>query len=168
MLTSPRQRRAAGATALGLVLALALWAPIPHLGDEAAAKVAAATRERLPGWTVTNAVDTWEGGYAVVASCGSSRLGFQVIPGHGLPAHDLWLQPNDAFTASRLSDLSDYPSYLIWRASPLVSRSLSCREELARIASGSSATQRATTLASDRNAAENAAEGVEAGRRPVE
>lgn len=113
---------------------MALWAPIPHFGNQGAERVVAAVHGRLPGWTVERAIDTWEGGYAVVASCGGSQLGFQVIPGHGLPAQDAWLQPNDAFTRSRLEEVTDYPSYLIWRGSPFVERSLSCEEELARVA----------------------------------
>ena len=138
MLIDPRRptirRRTLGILALGAVLAVALWAPIPHFGDQGAEQVVATVHQRLPGWTVERAVDIWEGGYAVVARCGSSQLGFQVIPGHGLPAQDAWLQPNDAFTQSRLEELSDYPSYLIWHSSQLAERSLSCREELARVA----------------------------------
>ena len=128
------RRRVLGILALGAVLAIALWAPIPHFGDQGARQVVATVEQRLPGWTVERAIGIWEGGYAVVASCGTSQLGFQVVHGHGLPPRDVWLQPNDAFTRSRLEELSDYASYLIWLGTPFVERSLTCREELARVA----------------------------------
>ncbi len=87
---------------------------------------------RLPGWSVLSATDTWEGGYAVVASCGARQIGFQVVPGHGLPLQDAWLQPNDEYTRSRLQEVSDYSTVLVWRAVPITNRTLSCRQELAR------------------------------------
>jgi hypothetical protein len=164
MLTSPRLRRTAAVLALGPVLAIALWAPVPHFGNQGTARIVAAVQERLPGWSVLHAVDTWEGGYAVVASCGSSQLGFQMIPGHGLPLDDAWLQPNDTFTRTHLEELSDYPLYLIWRSEPMAGRTLSCRQELARSSSGANGTEQAGTSASDRNAAGR----IQAGPRPVE
>jgi len=164
MLTPRYLRPAAPALALGAVLAIALWAPVPHFGDQGAAHVVAAVQERLPGWTVERPVDIWEGGYAVVASCGSSQLGFQVIPGHGLPLDDAWLQPNDTFTRRHLQELSDYPTYLIWTSSSIAPRTLSCREELARIGSGTNGAEQASTSASDRNVSS----GIQYGQRPVE
>lgn len=164
MLTPRHLRRAAALLALGPVLAIALWVPMPHFGDQGAARVEATVQERLPGWIVERPVDIWEGGYAVVASCGSSQLGFQVIPGHGLPLDDAWLQPNDTFTRGQLQDLSDYPAYLIWSSSSIAPRTLSCREELARIASGTNGADQASTSASDRNASG----GIQYGERPVE
>jgi hypothetical protein len=164
MLTSRRLRRVAALLALGPVLAVALWAPVPHFGNQGTARIVAAVQERLPGWSVLHAVDTWEGGYAVVASCGSSQLGFQVIPGHGLPLDDAWLQPNDTFTRMHLEELSDYPVYLIWRSTPMTGRTLTCRQELARIAAGADANEQAGSSASDRNTAG----GIQAGPRPIE
>ncbi|HLY35430.1 MAG TPA: hypothetical protein VKU35_01810 [Candidatus Limnocylindria bacterium] len=164
MLPSRHLRPAAAVLALGPVLAIALWAPVPHFGDRGAARVVAVVQERLPGWSVPRAVDIWEGGYAVVARCGSSRLGFQVIPGHGLPLDDAWLQPNDTFTRQQLQELSDYPAHLIWSSSSIAPRTLSCREELARIASGANGAEQASTSASDRNASS----GIPYGQRPVE
>ena len=94
-------------------------------------RVVAQVHARLPGWDVVGATDTWEGGFAVVASCGARTLGFQMVPGHGLPPDDAWLQPNDAYADSRLRQTSDYPTFLIWRAHPLLNRTLTCSDELA-------------------------------------
>jgi hypothetical protein len=132
MLTRFRLRVGAGLIALLPLLAVALWIPIPRVGNPGASRVVQAASERLPGWSIVRATDTWEGGYAVVASCGPRTMGFQVVPGHGLPLEDAWLQPNDAYADSRLRHISDYPAFLIWRAHPMVRRTLSCSEELAR------------------------------------
>lgn len=137
MLTRSRLRFGAGLIALLPLLALALWVPIPRVGDPGADRITQAAIERLPGWSIRRATDTWEGGYAVVASCGVRTLGFQVVPGHGLPLDDAWLQPNDSYADSRLRQTSDYPTFLIWRAHPMLSRTLSCHEELAMPASPS-------------------------------
>lgn len=160
----PAIRRVAGILALPAVLVAALWVPIPHLGDQGAEQVVASVEQRLPGWTVRRAIGTWEGGYAVVASCGASELGFQVVHGHGLPDQDVWLQPNDAFTRSRLEEVTDYASYLIWRGSPFVERSLSCAEELARVA----AEARADGGGGPTSAIEGADRVAGARRRPVD
>jgi hypothetical protein len=128
----PRLRRGVPLLALGLVLAAALTMPIPRLGDPGLNRIVGLAQERLPGWSIVRATDTWEGGYALVARCGTRQLGFQVIPGHGLPPEDAWLQPNDSYAQARLAEVSDYPSFLLWRARPVLNRTLSCHDELAR------------------------------------
>lgn len=164
MLTNPIARAGLPVAALGAVLAVALWAPVPHLGNPGTNQVVAAVEQRLPGWRLVSATTTWEGGYAVVASCGTSQIGFQVIPGHGLPIHDAWVQPNDAFSRIRLSEVSDYPGYLIWRAVPVLPRTFSCRDELAREAETARPAPASVTSTSLR-----AGDGlIEEGRRPVD
>lgn len=121
-----------GGVALAALTAMALWVPIPRLGDPGVASVVEQVHTRLPGWSVLSATDTWEGGYAVVASCGARQVGFQVVPGHGLPLQDFWIQPNDQYTRSRLQEVSDYSTVLVWRAVPITTQTLSCRQELAR------------------------------------
>ena len=129
-----RLRRLAALLALPLLFVVALWAPIPRVGDPGINRVVAQVHERMPGWDVVRATDTWEGGYAVVASCGAREVGFQVVPGHGLPPDDAWLQPNDWYTRIWLEQVSDYPTFLIWRARPQTDRTLSCDRELAQAA----------------------------------
>ena len=133
MLNRSRLRILAGGLALVALTAAALWAPIPRVGDPGVARVLAAVHTRLPGWSVLTATDTWEGGYAVVASCGARQIGFQYVPGHGLPPRDAWIQPNDQYARGRLQEVSDYSTVLVWRAQPITNRTLSCRQELARI-----------------------------------
>jgi hypothetical protein len=127
-------RPAASVLGLFLVAAVALWGPVPHLGDQRLAHVLSVVHQRLPGWSIDHAADIWEGGYSVVARCGTSHLGFHVVPGHGLPPGDAWLQPNDAFTEARLHSVSDFSPYLVWLDSPAPTATLSCRDELARVA----------------------------------
>jgi len=129
-------RRTAAFLALPLLLAVAFWAPIPKVGDPGIDKVVAQVHARLPGWHVVRATDTWEGGYAVVASCGAREMGFQLVPGHGLPPDDAWLQPNDWYSRIWLERVSDYPTFLIWRARPLVDRTLNCDGQVARVGKG--------------------------------
>ena len=136
MPTRRYRRLLAGAVALVALTAAALWVPIPRLGDPGVTRVLDQVHARLPGWSVLSATDTWEGGYAVVASCGARQIGFQVVPGHGLPLQDAWLQPNDEYTRSRLQEVSDYSTVLVWRAVPITNRTLSCRQELARFDGG--------------------------------
>lgn len=136
MLKRHRLRPIVGAVALAALLAAALLLPIPRVGDPGQERVVAAVHSRLPGWSVLRVTDTWEGAYAVVAGCGARQIGFQFVPGHGLPPNDAWIQPNDEFARSRLQEVSDYSTVLVWRARPLVDRSLSCRQELARSAQG--------------------------------
>ena len=121
-----------------LLLGAALWAPIPKVGNPGIDRVVAQVHARLPGWDVVGATDTWEGGFAVVASCGRQEMGFQVVPGHGLPPDDAWLQPNDWSARIWLEQVSDYPTFLIWRARPAIDRTLICDRELAQAANGSS------------------------------
>jgi len=133
---SRRLRRVAALLAFPLLLGAAFWAPIPKVGDPGIARVVAQVHSRLPGWDVVRATDTWEGGYAVVASCGAHEMGFQVVPGHGLPPDDAWLQPNDWYTRVWLEQVSDYPTFLIWRARPAADRTLSCNRQLAQAENG--------------------------------
>ncbi len=132
MLSRYRARVLLAALSLVALTATALWAPIPHVGDPGVQRVVAQVQERFPGWRVIQATSTWEGAYAVVAGCGGQQIGFQFVPGHGLPPQDAWIQPNDEFARSRLQEVSDYSTVLVWRARPITDRTLSCREELAR------------------------------------
>jgi hypothetical protein len=131
-----RLRRVAALLALPLLFVLAVWAPIPKVGDPGIDRVVAQVHTRMPGWDVVRTTETWEGGYAVVASCGTEEMGFQLVPGHGLPSNDSWLQPNDEYTRDSLEQVSDYPTFLIWRAAPQTDRTLSCDRQLAQVGSG--------------------------------
>lgn len=128
-----RLRRRAGAlVVLAAIGAGALLAPIPTLGNDAQAGVVSQVAQRLPGWRIVRAGESWESAYTVVASCAGRVVGFQYVPEHGLPPGDAWLQPDDSYSRSRLSELTDSRRYLVWRDRPRVDRTLSCREEIAR------------------------------------
>jgi len=127
-----RLRAFAGVPFLGGILALAVWMPIPAMGNAPLTDVLSEVHERLPGWHVTRANASWEGGFTVVATCGPRELGFQLVPEHGLGVGDAWVQPSDEYARSRLAQVSDHEQYLVWYRHPLVERSLSCRSELAR------------------------------------
>lgn len=128
----PHVRRFAALPLLGGILAVALWMPIPATGNAQLSTVVGEVHERLPGWRIVRANASWEGAYTVVAACGSRELGFQLVPEHGLPIGDSWVQPNDAYARSRLEYVSDHEQYLVWYRNPLKERSLSCRSELAQ------------------------------------
>ena len=53
------------------------------------------------------------------------------MPGHGLPAQDAWLQPNDDYARDRLRGVSDHWRYLVWYDDPALMNTLSCHEEIA-------------------------------------
>jgi hypothetical protein len=125
-----RLRMGAGFLVLCGAFATALWLPIPTVPDAAQAQVIGSVAERLPGWRVERVRSSWEGAYTVVASCAGRQLGFQFIPGHGLPASDAWLQPSDAFARQRLTRVSDHHRYLIWFDNRPVFPRLSCNDEL--------------------------------------
>jgi len=131
-----RARVIVAALSLVALTAVALWMPIPRVGDPGIRRVVAEVRNRLPGWSVVDATSTWEGSFAVVAACGGRQIGFQVVPGHGLPPQDAWIQPNDEFARSRLAEVSDYSTVLVWRAVRITDHTLSCRQELARSSRG--------------------------------
>lgn len=116
---------------LGGLFALALLVPLPTASDAARAGVVARVEDRLPGWTIVRTDPSWEGAWTVVVACGGSRLGFQLVPGHGLGPDDAWLQPEDGHARSRLRSVSDHGRYLVWFAGENA-RTLSCRSELAR------------------------------------
>ena len=121
--------------ALALLLALfgvALLAPMPALPNTARAQVMESVAGRLPGWKIVRTQSSWEGGWTVVAACGTLRLGFQWVPGHGLPPGYAWLHPEDAYARSRLSEISDDYRFLVWYPDPARPRTLDCRQELAR------------------------------------
>jgi hypothetical protein len=118
--------------ALGLVFAVAPLAPPPAAANHPRAEVIGQVQSRLPGWAIVKADAAWEGAWTVVAACGSRRLGFQVVPGHGLPAGYAWLQPADSYARSRLRLVSDHRGYLVWYPEQFRSRTLSCRRELRR------------------------------------
>ena len=133
----PRAGRAArpatpiAVLSLGGLFALALLAPLPTAAKVARAEVVDRIAERLPGWAIARADASWEGAWTVVARCGSRQVGFQLIPGHGLRPQDAWLQPENAYTRSRLRTVSDHSRYLIWFAGD-EGRTLSCQNEIAR------------------------------------
>jgi hypothetical protein len=112
--------------------AIALIIPIPSLPDVGRAAVQTEVSERLPGWTIQRLDPSWEGGYTVVTSCAGKEVGFQFVPGHGLPAEDAWLHPSNEYARQRLTVVSDHWRYLLWRADPRRPDSLSCQDELAR------------------------------------
>jgi hypothetical protein len=117
--------------ALGGVFAVALFAPIPAGPNTARAEVMSRLETRLPGWDIIRTDSTWEGAWSVVAACGDNRLGFQLVPGHGLAPGDAWVKPEDTFSRTRLRYVSDHTTYLVW-FDDYRGRSLPCRSELAR------------------------------------
>jgi hypothetical protein len=112
--------------------AIALIIPIPSLPDVGRAAVQTEVSERLPGWTIQRLDPSWEGGYTVVTTCAGKQVGFQFVPGHGLPAEDAWLHPSNEYARERLTVVSDHWRYLLWRADPRRPDALSCQDELAR------------------------------------
>lgn len=128
-----RWRAGAAVAALGAVLAAALLVPVPAVADPDRATMRQTVRERLPGWRIERLVPSWEGAYTVVASCEAQRIGFQLIPGHGLGPDDAWLHPSDGYTRERLKAVSDHYRLLVWYGERRYPRSLSCLQELARL-----------------------------------
>jgi hypothetical protein len=116
---------------LGAVFATALLAPIPAGPNSARAEVVDRVESKLPGWAIVRTDSSWEGAWSVVAACGNDRLGFQLVPGHGLAPGDAWIQPEDGYTRTRLRSVSDHTTYLVW-FDGYRGRSLPCRSELAR------------------------------------
>jgi hypothetical protein len=136
---SPSRARGRGRIPAPLALLLlagvfcaALLAPMPTTDNTARAAVVAQVRNRLPGWSIVRTRPSWEGAWSVVAACGTQRLGFQLVPGHGLSPGDAWLHPEDQYARSRLATISDDFQYLVWFSDPIRLRSLSCQQELAR------------------------------------
>jgi hypothetical protein len=125
-------RRVVVTLALAGVALLALLAPIPTSGNSGCAVLMSQLEQRLPGWHLVRASESWESAFTVVAECGGRLVGFQYVPEHGLPAGDAWLQPDDDFSRSRLAEVTDSHRYLVWRQRPRTDDSLSCREEIAR------------------------------------
>ncbi len=129
-----RSRRGSvvGLAALAAAFGLALFAPIPTTGNAELDRVKTEVAERFPGWSITRATASWENAFTVVASCAGRQIGFQVVPEHGLPVGDAWVQPNDEFSRARLAEVSDHRTYLVWFQHPRRERQLSCRAEMAR------------------------------------
>ncbi|HEX3220803.1 MAG TPA: hypothetical protein VHU77_12480 [Candidatus Limnocylindria bacterium] len=130
-----RRRRISAPLAMLLlagVFSISLLAPMPSSHNDARAAVVAAVGQRLPGWNIRTR-SSWEGGWSVVAACGPQQLGFQLVPGHGLAPGDAWLHPEDEYARVRLTTISDDYRALVWFRDPVRVRSLSCRQELARI-----------------------------------
>jgi hypothetical protein len=120
---------------LAVAFATALLAPLPVAPNEARAQVLASVERRLPGWHIERAQSSWEGAWSVVATCGTSQLGFQLVPGHGLAPGEAWLHPEDRYARERLGSISDSLRALVWLGQPIGerTRTLSCRQELARL-----------------------------------
>ncbi len=116
---------------LGGVFATALLAPIPAGPNAARAEVVERVEAKLPGWAIIRTDASWEGAWSVVAACGQKRLGFQVVPGHGLAPGDAWINPEDGYSRIRLRTVSDHSTYLVWLDEHR-GRTLPCRSELAR------------------------------------
>src|SRR5574338_958423 len=87
-----RRRLLVAPIALLGALAVALTAPMPSVPDDDLTTVRAEVADRLPGWRVDRLEPSWEGGYTVVTSCAGLELDFQLVPDHGLPAEDAWVQ----------------------------------------------------------------------------
>ncbi len=121
-----------GVAALAAAFWLALVAPIPTTGNAELERVTTEVASRFPGWSITRASASWENAYTVVASCAGREIGFQVVPEHGLPVGDAWVQPDDEFSRARLAETSDHRTYLVWFQHPIRERQLSCRAEMAR------------------------------------
>ena len=117
--------------ALAGLLAVSVVIPIPALPDDGEARVREVVHARLPGWTVDRVARSWEGAYSVVATCAGRQVGFQYVPGHGLPNRDAWLQPSDPYSRERLEETSDHWRHLLWYGEPAMMDSLSCQEEIA-------------------------------------
>lgn len=132
MITRSRRRSTIAIFALAVAFAVALWAPIPTTGNAELARVRGEVEARFPGWRITRATASWENAFTVVASCAGREIGFQVVPEHGLPVGDAWVQPNDEFSRQRLTEVSDHHRYLVWFEHPLRERQLTCRAEMAR------------------------------------
>ena len=142
----PRLRAAAGIPILAAVLGLAVWIPIPTTGDPPLRNVVDEVQARLPGWHIVRATTAWECAYSVVAACGGRELGFQMVPAHGLPVGDVWIQPDDRYAQDRLREVSDHDVYLVWFEHPIHERSFSCGAELARTFPGSSESRTAGSI----------------------
>ncbi len=117
---------------LGAIFAVALLAPLPVAPNAARADIVARVEQRLPGWEVVRTLSSWEGAWTVVAACGDSHVGFQLVPGHGLRPGDAWLHPEDEYTRTRLRFVSDDGTYLVWYRDEDRPRALACHGELAR------------------------------------
>jgi hypothetical protein len=131
-----RRRRVSLPVALASLVAIfgvALLAPIPALPNTARAQVEASVADRLPGWKIVRTQSSWEGAWTVVATCGTLQLGFQWVPGHGLPQGYAWLHPEDEYARARLSTISDDYRFIVWYQDPVRLRTLDCRQELARV-----------------------------------
>ena len=124
-------RTGASFIALAGVLAVSLTIPIPSMPDEGEAAVASVVGKRLPGWTVERINRSWEGAFSVVTVCAGRQMGFQYVPGHGLPPDNAWLQPSDPYARERLATISDHWRYLVWYDDPAIVDTLSCQEEMA-------------------------------------
>jgi hypothetical protein len=118
------------------IFSVAFLVPMPAAQNTARAEVVAHVEDRLPGWDIVRTRSSWEGAWTVVAACGTQRLGFQFVPGHGLQPGDAWLHPEDEYALNRLASISDDRRFLVWFDDPVRMRSLSCRQELARIHAG--------------------------------
>jgi hypothetical protein len=131
--TSPslRLRGIAAVLALAALFGVAWAAPIPALGDAPYGPAVALVHQHLPGWQVTSVQGAWEGGTTVSVRCMSHTIGVQLVPGHGPPANDVWLQASDEVSAYLLGRTSDYDGYLIWLSQPLLPRVLACSAMLA-------------------------------------
>ena len=131
LLRNPRLRSGTSLLALAGILAISLSVPIPALPDRGREAVLREVNQRLPGWTVERLERSWEGAYSVVTMCAGREMGFQVVPGHGLPVGSAWLQPNDSSARDRLRGVSDHWRYLVWYADPAMVNTLSCQQEIA-------------------------------------
>ncbi len=120
-----------GFLVLTATFALSISAPIPTVPDARRAEVLAEVSARLPGWRISQLRGSWENAYSVVTSCSGRQIGFQFVPGHGLPADDAWLQPTDDYSRDRLRALSDHWRALVWYGDPALMNTLSCSDELA-------------------------------------
>jgi hypothetical protein len=104
------RRAAAGffvAALLGAIFVTAAAVPIPTAGNAPLDAVLGEVEQRLPGWQIVRAGESWENNYVVVAVCDEREVGFQVVPARRMAPGDAFIVPDDRFSRSRLRLVAD-------------------------------------------------------------
>jgi hypothetical protein len=113
------------------VFAAALYVPIPTAGNQPLEEVLDEVEERLPGWRVVRANESWENNYTVVAVCADREVGFQVVPARRMGPGNAFIVPDDRYSRSRLRVVADDRRHLFWYAGSDGERVLVCDEGVA-------------------------------------
>jgi hypothetical protein len=113
------------------IFAAALTVPIPTAGNDPLEEVLEEVEDRLPGWEIVRANQSWENNYTVVAVCADREIGFQLVPARHMAHGDAFLVPDDRFSRSRLRVVTDDRRYLFWRAGNGTDNALVCDEGVA-------------------------------------